>query len=143
MTLSSSRTTRQSTRFGQWLRQHGITLLDWPPKSPNANPIENLWHEIKTAANHRQLRNAAELWNALQETWQQIPAARVRNLAESVPRRLDTIRRTRGGNIWYRGTDEGLQFSFMLLKTACLKATKQNQRESNLQRLRSHDIIHF
>ena len=30
--------TSRSTR--QWLRQHDVTLLDWPPKSPDANPIE-------------------------------------------------------------------------------------------------------
>ena len=64
--------TSQSTR--QWLHQHDVTLLDWPPKSPDANPIENLWHEIKTASNRSQPKTAAELWNALQETWQQIPA---------------------------------------------------------------------
>ena len=75
--------TSRSTR--QWLRQHDVTLLDWLPKSPVANPIENLWHELKTDANRREPRTAAELWNALQEAWQQIPAARVRNLAESVP----------------------------------------------------------
>ena len=91
--------TSRSTR--QWLRQHDVTLLDWPPKSPDANPIENLWHELKTAANRREPRTAAELWNALQEAWQQIPAARVRNLAESVPRCLDAIRRARGGNTRY------------------------------------------
>ena len=88
--------TSRSTR--QWLRQHDVTLLDWPPKSPDANPIENLSHELKTAANRREPRTAAELWNALQEAWQQIPAACVRNLAESVPRRLDAIRRARGEN---------------------------------------------
>ena len=75
--------TSQSTR--QWLRQHDVTLLDWPPNSPDENPIENLWHELKTAANRCKPRTAAELWNALQEAWQQIQAARVRNLAESVP----------------------------------------------------------
>ena len=91
--------TSRSTR--QWLRQHDVTLLDWPPKSPDANPIESLWHELKTAANRREPRTAAELWNALQEAWQQIPAARVRNLAESVLRRLDAIRRARGGNTRY------------------------------------------
>ena len=32
--------TSRSTR--QWLRQHDVTLLDWQPKSPDANPIENL-----------------------------------------------------------------------------------------------------
>ena len=48
--------TSRSTR--QWLRQHDVTLLDWPPKSPDANPIENLWHELKTAANRREPRTA-------------------------------------------------------------------------------------
>ena len=91
--------TSRSTR--QWLCQHDVTLLDWPPKSPDANPIEKLWHELKTAANRREPRTAAELWNALQEAWQQIPVARVRNLAESVPQRLDAIRRARGGNTRY------------------------------------------
>ena len=91
--------TSRSTR--QWLRQHDVILLDWLPNSPDANSIENLWRELKTAANRRELRTAAELWNALQEAWQQIAAARVRNLAESVPRRLDAIRRARGGNTRY------------------------------------------
>ena len=40
--------TSRSTRH--WLHQHDVTVLDWPPKSSDANPIENLWHEIKTAA---------------------------------------------------------------------------------------------
>ena len=91
--------TSRSTRH--WLRQHDFTLLDWLPKSPDTNPIENLWREIKTATNCHQPRTAAELWNALHKAWQQIPAARVRNLAESVPRRLDTIRRARGRNTQY------------------------------------------
>ena len=91
--------TCRSTR--QWLRQHDVTLLDWPPKSPDENPIENLWHELKTAANRCKPSTAAELWNALQEAWQQIAAARVRNLAESVPRRLGAIRRARSGNSRY------------------------------------------
>ena len=91
--------TSRSTR--QWLREHDVTLLDWPPKSPDANPIENLWRDIKTAANRRQPRNANELWNALLEAWQQIPPAHVQNLAESVPRRLEAIRKARGGNTRY------------------------------------------
>ena len=91
--------TSRSTR--QWLRQHDVTLLEWPPNLPDANPIENSSHELKTSANRREPRTAAELWNALQEAWQQIPATRVRNLADSVPRRLDAIRRARGGNTRY------------------------------------------
>ena len=93
--IHTSRLTRQC------LRQHNVTLLESPPKSPDTNPIENLWHELKTAANLREPRTATELWKALQEAWQQIPAARVRNLAESVPQRLDAIRGARDGNTRY------------------------------------------
>lgn len=36
-----------STLTLQWLREHDVILLEWPPKSPHANPIENLWHDLK------------------------------------------------------------------------------------------------
>ena len=32
--------TAQSTQ--QWLRDNDVNVLDWPPQSPDANPIENL-----------------------------------------------------------------------------------------------------
>ena len=91
--------TSRSTR--QWLREHDVTLLEWPPKSPDANPIENLWRDMKTAANRFQPTTSDELWDALQEAWQQIPLAHIRNLVESVPRRLDAIRTAKGGNTRY------------------------------------------
>jgi transposase len=81
--------TSRSTR--QWLREHNVTLLEWPPKSPDANPIENLWRDLKTAANQRQPTTADELWNALLEAWQQILPASVQTLVEcSTPSRGNT-----------------------------------------------------
>ena len=37
-------TSRQSK---EWFENHGILLLDWPPYSPEMNPIENLWAIVK------------------------------------------------------------------------------------------------
>ncbi|QRW25170.1 Transposable element Tcb2 transposase [Rhizoctonia solani] len=31
----------------KWLEDHGIECLEWPANSPNQNPIENLWVELK------------------------------------------------------------------------------------------------
>jgi transposase len=32
----------------EWLSQQAdIELLDWPPREPDMNPIENMWSEVK------------------------------------------------------------------------------------------------
>ena len=30
-----------------WKAENGITALDWPSQSPDANPIENVWSVVK------------------------------------------------------------------------------------------------
>ena len=30
-----------------WMEEHGVTWWKTPPESPDLNPIENVWHELK------------------------------------------------------------------------------------------------
>ena len=36
-----------SARARQFFEDHGINWWPTPPESPDANPIENVWHEMK------------------------------------------------------------------------------------------------
>lgn len=52
--------TPPSTR--QWVQDNKVTVSDWPAKSPDVNPIESLWHQLKIAASQQHPETEEELW---------------------------------------------------------------------------------
>lgn len=45
-------------------------LMEWPPKSPDLNPIENVWSLMENGWPAIHPRNAANLHAVVQERWQ-------------------------------------------------------------------------
>lgn len=91
----------------EWFERHGIWVIDWPPYSPDLNPIEHAWKALKHQLyalfpDNYTLRNnstdMAELRRRLDIAWEHIDQVRLRHLMESIPRRLKACRRARG---WY------------------------------------------
>jgi hypothetical protein len=87
----------------EYLVEAGLRVLEWPACSPDLNPIEHLWDELK-----RRVRagvpvgtSIPELMVAVEEEWHNIPQERIVNLIRSMPNRMQAVVKARGGNTRY------------------------------------------
>lgn len=86
----------------EWFAEEGINLLKWPPRSPDMNPIENLWADMVRRLEERPAaQNLDELWEIVLEEWNSTPFSVVWNLLESMPRRMAAVLRAKGGYTKY------------------------------------------
>ena len=78
-------------------------LGTWPANSPDLNPIENLWHIIRSNIRKRktQPQNKKELEIALMEEWKKLDIEIINTLILSMPRRLQAVIEVRGGDTRY------------------------------------------
>ncbi|TWW73864.1 Transposable element [Takifugu flavidus] len=70
----------------QFLEDEGIDTIDWPPRSPVLNPIEQLWDIMFRSIRHRQVdpQTVQELSDALLQIWEEIPQDTICHLIRSM-----------------------------------------------------------
>jgi len=92
-----------------WLEEHGITLMKWPPYSPDLNPIKHLWFHLKKMVYEvrpdiEQVRGDDEkvrtaLFETLEEAWPRLSEELLATLIGSMKSRVNSfIGRQRGGH---------------------------------------------
>jgi transposase len=81
-----------------FMSDKNINLLNWPPQSPDMNPIENIWGIIKQKLNDDFPipKNQNELIDFVFEIWDFLDPSLFQILAESVPDRLNNIKKKKG-----------------------------------------------
>lgn len=78
-----------------------IKPLEWPPQSPDLNPIENLWAILDNKVDKTDVTNKQTYFAALERAWNELDPRYLRNLVESMPKRLQVIIKAKGGHIDY------------------------------------------
>lgn len=87
----------------EWFKSKQVEVMDWPPQSPDLNPIEHLWVHIKNELSKYEAPPSGiyQLWERTQEVWNRIPVEVCQNLIKSMPRRIQEVIDSRGGHTKY------------------------------------------
>jgi hypothetical protein len=75
----------------RWFHNHGVDLIDFPPYSPDLNPIENLWSILKARIEDRLARTVDEVERILKEEWETLGKELLASLAASMPTRCAAV----------------------------------------------------
>ena len=86
-----------------WFNYKKVASLKWPARSPDLNPIENLWGILsnKVYANNRVFNTMQELKDAIETCWHDIPLKCLRMLIGGMPNRCGTVIKEREGPLKY------------------------------------------
>ena len=82
---------------------NGMGILPWPAKSPDLNIIENLWHILKLNIQKQvhTLKTVEDLKNLVENCWNSITTNYIRNLYNSLPRRMKRVTILKGHRTKY------------------------------------------
>ena len=93
-------TARVSMTF---LDDEGITVMNWPARTPDLNTIEHAWDMLSKRIRQRQHppESVQRLIDALVQEWQAIHQNDFRRIIRSVPRHCEECANARGGHTSY------------------------------------------
>ena len=91
-----------------WFEMHGVEVMEWPPYSPDLNPIEHLWYRLKeliyqrhpelmrVGGNDDKVREA--MIQAMKNVWPEVGRQLMDDLIDSMTTRVNAVLDAKG---WY------------------------------------------
>ena len=85
----------------EWIKQNKVIRLDWPAQSPDLNPIEHLWNDLKKRVSQVKCSSLTELEEVIAEEFQKTNGDFLAKLIESMPSRCKAVIKAKGGHTKY------------------------------------------
>ncbi|KAG2466467.1 TCB1 transposase, partial [Polypterus senegalus] len=82
---------KHTAKIKKWLQDNSVNVLEWPSQSPDLNPIEHLWGDLKMAVHRRFPSNLMELERCCKEEWAKLAKDRCAKLVASYSKRFDAV----------------------------------------------------
>ena len=98
-------TIHKSKYTKNYLKTHKIEVMDWPAKSPDLNPIENIWGILARNVyknGKKQFATVKELEKAIFKEWKAIKTYQCKKVIQSMSKRCVEILKTGGKKVNYQ-----------------------------------------
>jgi transposase len=84
----------------KWLSKHSIDLFPHPSNSPNLNPIEPLWHNLKNIVRGTKHlpTTVPKLIKAVRDAWEILPISDIDKHINTMPDRVQAVLVAKGGH---------------------------------------------
>ena len=99
--LQDNAPTHKSDKVKEVLFNAGMIALEFPPYSPDLNPIENLWSILQRRVEQRTCDTMEELQDVISDEWNKISPDLLQKLAHSMPARCQAVIEAEGWHTKY------------------------------------------
>ncbi len=104
--LHDNARTFKAVEVQNWIFSRGVTCMDFPPYSPDLNPIENLWAWFTQRVNNHDVDTWEKLQDAVSTEWEKMrddpySLQYLKTLAHSMPNRCKAVIDAKGWHTKY------------------------------------------
>ena len=88
LVLMDNHPVHKSLNSLKFYKEKGIKVIDFPPYSPDLNPIENIWGKIKKQIMKKEYQTLAVLMKDIEKEWDSITDNQLKNYSSSMKDRI-------------------------------------------------------
>ena len=84
--------------IAEYIHEQEYSVLEWPPQSPDMNPIEHMWALVKRRLNEYESppSGLVELWERVQDIWNKVTQEECLKVIDSMPSRIQALLKAKG-----------------------------------------------